>query len=60
MGQVKQRARRLARQWVPPIFYREVMRSWRRGRRIAQPVDGGNLRRETPLSLARLRARDTD
>jgi SAM-dependent methyltransferase len=49
MGQVKQHARRLTRQWVPGI-YREVMRSWRRARRVAQPVDWGNLRRETPLS----------
>jgi SAM-dependent methyltransferase len=50
MGQVKQHARRLARQWVPGQLYGEVMRAWRRTRRMAQPVDWGNLRREAPLS----------
>src|SRR3954452_17335664 len=50
MGRVKQHARRLAQQWVPGIFYRELMRSWRRTRRITRPVNWGNLRRETPLS----------
>src|SRR5690242_455086 len=50
MTHVKQHARRLALQWVPGIFYREVMQSWRRTRRMAQPVDWGNLRRETPVS----------
>ena len=47
---LKDRIRRLAQEWVPDPVYREVMRSWRRTRRRARPVDWGNLRRDSPFS----------
>lgn len=50
MSELKQHARSLARHYLPHGLYREMMRSWRRTRRAAQPVNWGNLRRDTPLS----------